>query len=56
MTDDPESHKNEGILKSIWHTLTNNAAHQKANEADAKKTGTDDKSKSDKADDGSKKQ
>lgn len=55
-TDDPESHKNEGILKSIWHTLTNNAAHQKANEADAKKTGTDDKSKSDKADDGSKKQ
>ncbi|KAH7328326.1 chaperone DnaJ [Stachybotrys elegans] len=26
---DPESHKNEGFLKSIWHTLTNHPAHQK---------------------------
>ncbi|KAF4972687.1 hypothetical protein FSARC_836 [Fusarium sarcochroum] len=31
--NDPESHKNEGFLKSIWHTLTNNQAHQKANES-----------------------
>jgi molecular chaperone DnaJ len=30
--NDPESHKNEGFLKSLWHTLTNNPAHAKANE------------------------
>lgn len=24
----PDSHKNEGFLKSMWHTLTNNPAHQ----------------------------
>ncbi|KAI6785449.1 uncharacterized protein J7T54_007091 [Emericellopsis cladophorae] len=31
-TSDPESHKNEGFLKSIWHTLTNHPAHQKSSE------------------------
>ncbi|KAI2469888.1 hypothetical protein F4781DRAFT_392748 [Annulohypoxylon bovei var. microspora] len=28
--EDPETHRNEGFLKSIWHNLTNNAAHQKS--------------------------
>ncbi|KAI2602839.1 hypothetical protein GGR54DRAFT_622739 [Hypoxylon sp. NC1633] len=27
--DDPETHKNEGFLKSIWHNFTNHPAHQK---------------------------
>jgi len=31
-SSDPESHKNEGFLKSIWHTLTNHPAHQKPSE------------------------
>jgi molecular chaperone DnaJ len=26
--NDPESHKNEGFLKSMWHTFTNHPAHQ----------------------------
>ncbi|KAK3306589.1 uncharacterized protein B0T15DRAFT_395320 [Chaetomium strumarium] len=26
--NDPESHKNEGFLKSLWHNLTNHPAHQ----------------------------
>lgn len=26
--NDPESHKNEGFLKSMWHNLTNHPAHQ----------------------------
>lgn len=46
---DPESHKNEGFLKSMWHTLTNNPAHQKpedANEDTASKK-TDEKPKED---------
>ncbi|CAJ0549321.1 Ff.00g029340.m01.CDS01 [Fusarium sp. VM40] len=30
--NDPESHKDESFLKSLWHTLTNNPAHAKANE------------------------
>ncbi|KAI4859677.1 hypothetical protein F4820DRAFT_439096 [Hypoxylon rubiginosum] len=30
--DDPESHRNEGFLKSIWHNLTNHPAHQKPEE------------------------
>jgi molecular chaperone DnaJ len=30
---DPESHKNEGFLKSMWHTFTNHPAHQKGPEA-----------------------
>lgn len=25
---DPEDHKNEGFLKSLWHNLTNHPAHQ----------------------------
>ena len=25
-------HKNEGFLKSMWHTLTNHPAHQKGEE------------------------
>ncbi|KAF5554881.1 molecular chaperone [Fusarium mexicanum] len=40
--NDPESHKNEGFLKSLWHTLTNNPAHQKATEDSSK---NDDSSK-----------
>jgi molecular chaperone DnaJ len=31
-SSDAESHKNEGFLKSIWHTLTNHPAHQKDGE------------------------
>lgn len=27
--NDPDSHKNEGWIKSLWHTLTNHPAHQK---------------------------
>lgn len=27
-SSDPESHKNEGFLKSMWHNLTNHPAHQ----------------------------
>ncbi|KAI9171056.1 LOW QUALITY PROTEIN: protein DnaJ [Paramyrothecium foliicola] len=27
-SSDPESHRNEGFLKSMWHTLTNHPAHQ----------------------------
>lgn len=30
--DDPESHQNEGFLKSMWHNLTNHPAHQKPEE------------------------
>ncbi|KAK2037037.1 chaperone DnaJ [Colletotrichum somersetense] len=41
--DDSESHKNEGFLKSMWHTLTNHPAHQKPSEADADKSATDKK-------------
>lgn len=26
--NDPESHKNEGFLKNLWHNLTNHPAHQ----------------------------
>lgn len=29
---DTEAHKNEGFLKSMWHTLTNHPAHQKEGE------------------------
>jgi molecular chaperone DnaJ len=29
MDNDPDSHKNEGFLKSMWHNLTNHPAHQK---------------------------
>ncbi|KAG5988452.1 hypothetical protein E4U43_004747 [Claviceps pusilla] len=51
---DAASHKNEGFLKSMWHNLTNHAAHQKnaAKESDQadqtssdKKDGTNDASK-----------
>lgn len=28
-SSDAETHKNEGFLKNIWHTLTNHPAHQK---------------------------
>ncbi|KAH6895851.1 putative mitochondrial DnaJ chaperone [Thelonectria olida] len=33
---DAGSHENEGFLKSMWHTLTNNPAHQKETSGDAK--------------------
>jgi hypothetical protein len=26
--NDPEAHRNEGFLKSLWHNLTNHPAHQ----------------------------
>ncbi|KAF4967567.1 hypothetical protein FZEAL_10522 [Fusarium zealandicum] len=29
----PDAHRNEGFLKSMWHTLTNNQAHQNADES-----------------------
>ncbi|SPO06003.1 related to heat shock protein MDJ1 [Cephalotrichum gorgonifer] len=32
---DPDSHKNEGWMKSIWHTLTNHPAHQKPSDKDS---------------------
>lgn len=51
--DDSESHKNEGFLKSMWHTLTNHPAHQKPSETDADKSTTTDK-KSDEKKDGTK--
>ncbi|PHH71645.1 hypothetical protein CDD82_6397 [Ophiocordyceps australis] len=38
-SSDAESHKNEGFLKSIWHSLTNHPTHQKdAQDADPTKT------------------
>jgi molecular chaperone DnaJ len=58
--DSPESHKNEGFLKSIWHNLTNHPAHQaqpkdtpeaKADSAD----GSAKKDESEKKDDGAQK-
>ncbi|KAK1471493.1 chaperone DnaJ [Colletotrichum cuscutae] len=36
--DDSETHKNEGFLKSMWHTLTNHPAHQKSGEDGAAPT------------------
>lgn len=42
--NDPESHKNEGFLKSMWHNLTNHPAHQKPDgESEAKNTTSTDK-------------
>lgn len=42
--NDPESHKNEGFLKSMWHNLTNHPAHQKPEgEADAASSSKDSK-------------
>ncbi|PHH65855.1 hypothetical protein CDD81_1224 [Ophiocordyceps australis] len=38
-SSNPESHKTEGFLKSIWHTLTNHPAHQ-THEQDADSTKT----------------
>ncbi|KAF7562510.1 hypothetical protein G7046_g1622 [Stylonectria norvegica] len=37
-----EAHKNEGFLKSMWHTLTSNAAHQKTPDGETK-TGSEQK-------------
>ncbi|KAI8624280.1 putative mitochondrial DnaJ chaperone [Xylariaceae sp. FL1651] len=33
--DDPETHRNEGFLKSMWHNLTNHPAHRDAAEQSA---------------------
>ncbi|KAI1132028.1 hypothetical protein F5Y10DRAFT_231928 [Nemania abortiva] len=30
--DDPETHRNEGFLKSMWHNLTNHPAHRDSTE------------------------
>ncbi|TDZ25755.1 DnaJ-like protein 1 [Colletotrichum sidae] len=49
--DASESHKNEGFLKSMWHTLTNHPAHQKGSESEADKSSTDTKKTDDKKDD-----
>ncbi|KPM44373.1 DnaJ 1, mitochondrial [Neonectria ditissima] len=40
---DPESHRNEGFLKSMWHTLTNNPAHQQGVNEDTTSKKPDDK-------------
>lgn len=40
-----DSHKNEGFLKSIWHTLTNPGEHTGG---DSSKSSSGDKSSSDK--------
>lgn len=49
----PESHKNEGFLKSMWHNLTNHPSHQNGQ---ADKTSSDKKDdKQDKPNDESKK-
>ncbi|KAM4057005.1 DnaJ domain-containing protein [Hirsutella rhossiliensis] len=49
---DPESHRNEGFLKQMWHTLTNHPAHQKdakeqpaASKEDTKQKKPDDEAK-----------
>ena len=47
---DPESHKNEGFLKSMWHTLSNHPAHQKDGEGESS-TSKDDKKQDDKKQD-----
>nr|XP_036588283.1 mitochondrial chaperone DnaJ [Colletotrichum truncatum]KAF6799656.1 mitochondrial chaperone DnaJ [Colletotrichum truncatum] len=52
--DDPESHKNEGFLKSMWHTLTNHPAHQKGSETDAGKPSNDTNKNGEKKDDSKK--
>lgn len=56
---DPELHKNEGFLKSMWHSLTNHPAHQKnengSASSDEKSTDSkkaDDKKADDKKPDG----
>ncbi|KAL2159787.1 hypothetical protein VTH06DRAFT_1920 [Thermothelomyces fergusii] len=33
--NDPDAHKNEGFLKSLWHNLTNHPAHQQKPEDDS---------------------
>ncbi|KAI0482517.1 hypothetical protein GGR56DRAFT_663395 [Xylariaceae sp. FL0804] len=48
--DDPETHQNEGFLKSMWHNLTNHPSHQKPTEP--KKT-EDKKADEDKKESGS---
>ncbi|KAK0391154.1 hypothetical protein NLU13_0655 [Sarocladium strictum] len=59
MDNDPNSHKNEGFLKSMWHNLTNHPAHQKPeDQADAGTTSKDnntEKKNDDKKDEESKK-
>ena len=52
---DPDSHKNEGWIKSIWHTLTNHPAHQKDSETGADKKDSSAGKDSDKKDSDSKK-
>ena len=56
--NDPESHKNEGFLKSMWHNLTNHPAHQDKPESaskDAMKDKTDEKKADEKKTDADKK-
>lgn len=53
-SSDPELHKNEGFLKSMWHTLTNHPAHQK-NEDGSSSTKDDTKPTDSKKEDDSKK-
>ncbi|KAL7789073.1 hypothetical protein V8C37DRAFT_387186 [Trichoderma ceciliae] len=38
--NDPESHKDEGFLKSMWHTLTHHPAHEKDASGASGSTGT----------------
>ncbi|KAI1447619.1 hypothetical protein F5Y02DRAFT_348589 [Annulohypoxylon stygium] len=46
--EDPDSHRNEGFLKSFWHNLTNNPGHQKpGDQASEGQKKPDDESKKD---------
>ncbi|XDG07090.1 hypothetical protein ABKA04_006705 [Annulohypoxylon sp. FPYF3050] len=46
--EDPDSHRNEGFLKSFWHNLTNNPGHQKpGDQASEDQKKSDDESKKD---------
>jgi molecular chaperone DnaJ len=43
---DPESHNNEGFLKSMWHNLTNHPAHQQKTNGESTSKPTSDSSAS----------
>ncbi|KOS17547.1 DnaJ -like protein 1 [Escovopsis weberi] len=50
-SDDPASHKDEGFLKSMWHSLTNHPAHQEGADKESS-TKSDKPKKKDDGDDG----
>lgn len=53
--NNPESHKNEGFLKSMWHNITNHPAHQKKGDEQPSETKGKDESSSKKTDEEPKK-